>query len=156
MNHHRAALDAAKEFLEYVRSSEKPTLRGLAMRLDTLATLMWPLRDEVYDPDEIPDRDAVSGLHDWCKIIHARFPDLGREVIFETSRLIDIDLAELCMDLEQAIVVQDLSDDIQAAEHMSWMFWIHSGHHLRSLQLGLHDVMACHNLWYADEAESEN
>src|SRR5690554_1396903 len=100
MNHHRAALDAAKEFLEFVRSSDKPTLRGLAMRLDTLVTLMWPLRTWVYDPAEIPKRDTVKGLHGWVGIISERFPDLSKETFFEPRNGSSvIDLGEICLDL---------------------------------------------------------
>jgi len=153
VNHHRAALDAAKEFLEFVRSSEKPTLRGLAMRLDTLATLMWPLDDEVADT---PDRPHDS-YKAWREVIRPRFPMLGLYACFrfdtedptpresEVGDAVD-DLADICLDLEDTLWVEQKRGAAEAAGHLCWSYWAHWGWHLRGLQQHVFDMMREHQL----------
>jgi hypothetical protein len=149
MNHHRAALDAAKEFLEFVRSSEKPTLRGLAMRLDTLATLMWPLEERAYGAT--PKR-ATSSYNAWREVIAPRFPMLGfySIVLFDIADPIACesgmgdavdDLADICLGLEEALWIERKTDETQGAQHLCWSCWSVWGEHLRGLQRHLYDLM---------------
>jgi hypothetical protein len=148
MNHHRAALDAAKEFLEFVRSSEKPTLRGLAMRLDTLATLMWPLEDDPFDTPTRPHESYTA----WYKAIGPRFPMLGSyacpppKTEDPTPRETSVgdavdDLADICLDCEAALWVERQVDAKDGAEHLCWLYWVHWQEHLRGLQYHLFDIM---------------
>jgi len=147
MDHHRAALDAAKEFLEFVRSSEKPTLRGLAMRLDNLATLMWPLNTWIFE-EGIPERDWHTDVRDWSAIAETRFPDLERETIQQPRNISSVvDIAEICVDIEESMVVESLSDEKQAAQHLCWKYWHHFGLHVRDVQLHLYMLMSEDVFW---------
>ena len=153
MEHHRAALDATKDFLAFVRDAENPKLRDLALRLDNLAAKMWPLEDRAFG--EMPEslyRETRDAGPRWYALIGPRFPKLGlyTSACFNTEdptpRETDVcdavdDVADICRDLEEALALERATDAVQAAEHLRWSYWAHWGRHLRSLQLHLYDLM---------------
>lgn len=129
-------------------------LDGVALARHACPTASWDYDDEQHGP--LPERS----YEEWRRAIGPRFPDFGFywDVLdpFDPARAenaclgdaID-DLSDIARDLEQAVLVRDRLGEREGRLALGFLFDVHVGDHLRSLQRYLH-LRTAGRVWQRD------